>query len=142
MLLILGSDPTWTTHAIRGPLDHEHNISCLVALDHCRICRNVTHYLQFPWLSKQSVIFISSQKQNAPIPTCNSLVSPYAVGSVYVLRVVKLLLCAYYYYYYFIYLNSLLLLLLHHIFKQPITITITVTGNIWGVYYYYYFSKH
>ena len=61
-------------------------------------------------------------------------------------RVVKLLLCAYYYYYYFIYLNSLLLLLLllRHIFKRPITITITVNGNIWGAYYYYYyyFSKH
>ena len=42
-------------------------------------------------------------------------------------RVVKLLLCAYYYYYYyyFIYLNILLLLLLRHIFKLPITITIT-----------------
>ena len=59
------------------------------------------------------------------------------------IRVVKLLLCAYYYYYYyyFIYLNSvlLLLLLLHHIFKRPITITITVTGNVWGAYYYYYY---
>ena len=63
-------------------------------------------------------------------------------------RVVKLLLCGYYYYYYyyFIYLNGLLLLLLllHHIFKRPITITITVTGNVWGAYcyYYYYYSKH
>ena len=59
-------------------------------------------------------------------------------------RVVKLLLCAYYYYYYyyFIYLDSLLLLLvlLRHIFKRPITITITV--NIWGAYYYYYYSKY
>ena len=59
------------------------------------------------------------------------------------IRVVKLLLCAYYYYYYYyyylIYLNSLLLLLLlfRHIFKRPITITITVTGNVWGAYYYY-----
>ena len=37
-----------------------------------------------------------------------------------------------------------LLLLLLHILKQPITFTITVTGNIWGAYYYYYnyFSKH
>ena len=61
-------------------------------------------------------------------------------------RVVKLLLCAYYYYdyYYFIYLNSLLLLLLRHIFKRPITITITITGKVWGAYYYYYYfySKH
>ena len=56
-------------------------------------------------------------------------------------RVVKLLLCAYYYYYYyyFIYLNSLLLLLLRHIFKQPITITITVTRKIKTAYYYYYY---
>ena len=61
-------------------------------------------------------------------------------------RVVKLLLYAYYYcyYYYLIYLNSLLLLLLRHIFKRPITITITVTGNVCGAnyYYYYYYSKH
>ena len=70
-------------------------------------------------------------------------------------RVVKLLLCAYYYYYYFIYLNSLLLLLyyyiiylnslllllllLRHIFRQPITITITITQNIKKAYYYYYY---
>ena len=58
-------------------------------------------------------------------------------------RVVKLLLCAYYYYYYyyFIYLNSLLLLLLllRHIFKQPITITITITRKIKTAYYYYYY---
>ena len=56
-------------------------------------------------------------------------------------RVVKLLLCAYYYYYYFIYLNNLLLLLLRHIFEQPITITITITGSIWPDYYYYYYSR-
>ena len=59
------------------------------------------------------------------------------------IRVVKLLLCAYYYYYYyyFIYLNSLLLLLLllRHIFKQPITITITITRKIKTAYYYYYY---
>ena len=56
-------------------------------------------------------------------------------------RVVKLLLCAYYYYYYFIYLNSLLLLLLllRHIFKQPITITITITRKFQTAYYYYYY---
>ena len=55
-------------------------------------------------------------------------------------RVVKLLLCAYYYYYYyyFTYLNSLLLLLLRHIFKQPITITISITRNIKEAYYYYF----
>ena len=61
-------------------------------------------------------------------------------------RVVKLLLCAYYYYYYLMYSNNLLLLLLllRHIFKGPITITITITGNVWGAYYYYYYfySKH
>ena len=62
-------------------------------------------------------------------------------------RVVKLLLCAYYYYYYyyyyFIYLDSLLLLLLllSHIFKQPITITITITRNIKRAYYYYYYFQ-
>ena len=52
-------------------------------------------------------------------------------------RVVKLLLCAYYYY--FIYLNSLLLL--RHIFKQPITITITRKIKT-AYYYYYYFSNY
>ena len=60
-------------------------------------------------------------------------------------RVVKLLLCAYYYYYYyyFIYLNSLLLLLLRHIFKQPITITITrKIKTAYYYYYYYYFSDY
>ena len=63
-------------------------------------------------------------------------------------RVVKLLLCAYYYYYYFIYLNSLLLLLLllRHIFKQPITITITRKIKTAYYYYfpdyYYYFSNY
>ena len=51
------------------------------------------------------------------------------------------ILTAYCYYYYVIYLNSLLLLLLllllRHIFKQPITITIT--RNIKKDYYYYYY---
>ena len=55
-------------------------------------------------------------------------------------RVVKLFLCAYYYcyYYYFIYLNILLLLLLRHIFRQPNTITITITRHIKKAYYYYF----
>ena len=41
------------------------------------------------------------------------------------------------------YLNILLLLLLRHIFKQPITITITSTRNIKKTYYcYYYFPDY
>ena len=58
-------------------------------------------------------------------------------------RVVKLLLCAYYYYYYYYFIDwnclLLLLLLLRHIFKHPITITITITRNIKHAYYYYYY---
>ena len=87
-------------------------------------------------LHTQSIRKVPRYSANAEILIC----IPQSCNHV-LIRVVKLLLCAYYYYYYFIYLNSLLLLLLllRHIFKQPTTITITITRKIKTAYYHYYY---